>query len=150
MLLQSVPQFASDYEQVENVLSPGHFQGKRNRAAEFFGIGSGKLAPLFVPPVEFPQLDAQHCRLNLVQPAVNAERNVFVTRLLPVVPQQPQLFRFLLVVHGDRSSVSVRPKVFRGVEAEAAEIAKRTGLSGFVERAVSLASVLDYGNGRSE
>jgi len=141
----------TDYILVEDVLAIGGPCGQRNGVRQA-GIGEEPAIPLGVAPAqrtplpEVRQLDAQHRRLQGVEPEVAADAPVEVLGVGAMVPQQPDLLRQWIVVRRDESAVAECTEVLAGKEREAPDRAHRSGLASLVGRANGLRCILDDGN----
>ena len=90
------------------------------------------------------QLDAQHRRLERVQPAVQPDRFVDVLRAAAVDPQHADPVGECLIVGDDHAAVPEPAEVLGGKEAEAPRLPERAGLAVPPRRPDRLRGVLDH------
>ena len=100
-------------------------------------------APRLVPGVEVLELDSQQCRLEPVEPIVEAELHVLALDPLAEVAQTAEPAGQQRVVGADSAAVSKRAEVLARVEGEAGGGAERADRPSAVLRAGGLGRVLE-------
>ena len=143
LLPQPIALFGFNHVQVEHVLDAGPRGGRMHAAQKTRAIGLGVGAPRRVPAIEVRKFHREHGRLHRVEARIAPFDRVLVLHALPVIPEEPQLFRRATVVGHDDPGVAVRAEVLRWVEAEGRRVAERAGAPPADARAVRLRGVFD-------
>src|SRR6266849_852681 len=111
----------------------------RKMAGVFRGMG----LPRALPRGKMAKLDAKDGGLDFIEPAVPAGFAADVFFLLPVIAQKAQAGGALRGIGDNHACIAARTQIFRGIKAEASDVAKRAGAASFVCGADGLRRVLD-------
>ena len=77
---------------------------------------------------QIPEQDAQNCRLQLIQAAVDPSQLAHVTSFTPsVLAQRPDLIGQSRAARDDCAAIAKRAEIFRGIKAEGCEVSPGTG-----------------------
>src|SRR5688500_10587277 len=90
------------------------------RIFESLLVERGELAALRVPVIQIGKLDSQYCCLEFVETAVEADFDMLIAILPPMISKASQSRREIGIATGNRSTVAISAQVFCGVEAEGA------------------------------
>ena len=124
--------------------APGAFDRQVDQLAQAqLGIPRGCRPPAVVPTVQVRQEQAQHGRLNLVQPRVEPDLLEGALVAGAVKPQQPHAFGQVGVRGGNGAAVAQRRQILGGEERERRDISDRPGRPALVGGAERLRRVLD-------
>jgi hypothetical protein len=88
---------------------------------------SRDIAPARIPCLQQFELDAQHRRLQRVQPRLMTTKRVRETRYPAVVAEQFDPLCQLIIVTGDRTCITPTAQIGLRVEAEASSMGERPG-----------------------
>jgi len=127
-LADNVAQRTADYELMVAGFGPRWFrrQGER-RIAQSVAIPARDIAPARIPCLQQFELDAQHRRLQRVQPRLMTTKRVRETRYPAVVAEQFDPLCQLIIVTGDRTCITPTAQIGLRVEAEASSMGERPG-----------------------
>src|SRR5690606_10482769 len=104
----------------------------------------GEFAAAIGPRPEMAELGQQHSGLKSVETTTPARDFVAVLRPAPMVPDSPHLLDHRLVASENHASVTQRPEVLPGIEAEAGGVAAMSDERGVPAGEVSVGTVLDH------
>src|SRR5947208_2671099 len=144
MLAQAIAARAADYVLVKDVAGTGPARRQRNRQpGETIVVARGnRLAPLVVA-FEPRQLDREDCRLDRVEPRVDARAGADVTLAPAIFANFPSRFGERGISRGDDSGIAERAQIFGRIKAEAGDVAETPDGASAVMGAVTLRAILD-------
>jgi hypothetical protein len=108
------------------------------------GIVVGRVAlPALGPAVQVFQLDAQHRRLQFVDPEIAADERMKILRLAAVHAQHPHVLGELRVIDRAQSRIAEGAEILARKEREAADVADRADAHAAVLGADRLRGIFD-------
>src|SRR6266446_7901656 len=140
-----IPLLNADRVNVIHVADIGGVGGRNDlfHAAQCLVIVGRVRSPKLVSFFQIAQFDPQSGGLNSVHPAVPPNHRMVIFPYLAMVPKDSDFFLQLGIVGDHRAGLTKRTKIFPGVEAETAGVAKCACSSPLVFGSVRLTSVLN-------
>src|ERR1041384_3694354 len=81
-------------------------------------INIGQLAPLQIPVFKMLELNAEHCRLNLIQTRIAPDGLTLNRGEMAALPQRFHALDQRKIVRHNRPAIAIRAEVFRRIETE--------------------------------